>query len=127
MLRKIRINIDYNPPVVHYQCGFQTGGKKDTFPWQKSLQGQVVYICSTENKGSMKISLKNCLINVLDTSLQGKQWYFFTATLRKKKGINIKVTPCTPLPLDIFPDHFTTFHFSISSASYLYAVGTPQS
>ena len=106
---------------------FQAGDRMDFPGMIKSCQGQVLCVCSTENNVFTKISLKNYLVNALDTSLQGKQGYFFTATLGKNKGINIKVTLCTHLPLDIFPDHFTTFHFSISSAAYLYAVGTPQS
>jgi len=73
------------------------------------------------------MSLKNYSVNALRTYLQGKQGYFFTATVGKNKGINIKVTLCMHLPLDTFPDHFTTFHFSITSSAYLYAAGPPLS
>lgn len=114
-------------PIFNYQCGSrQVTGR--IFPGViKSHQGHVLCVCSTENEVFTKISLKTNSVNALDTSAWGKRGYICTTTLGKNKGINIKVTLCAHLPLDIFPDHFTTFHFSVSSAAYLYAVGTPQS
>lgn len=84
-------------------------------------------IFSNEDKVFNKISLNNFLIiNALDISSQSKQELFFTATSGKNEGISVKVTLCTHFPLDIFPDYFTNFHFSMSSAACLYATGTPQ-
>lgn len=82
---------------------------------------------NNENKVFNKISLKNFLIiNAFGISSQSKHELFFTAISGKNKGISVKATLCTHLPLDIFPDYFTTFHFSMSSAAGLYATGTPQ-
>lgn len=61
--------------------------------------------------------------NQCPSYFSGQKMVFLHCHIRKKER-NKHKSDCTLLPLDIFPDHFTTFHFSISSAAYLYAVGT---
>lgn len=63
---------------------FQASDRKDFLGITKFYQGQVLFDGNTEYKVFTKISLKSYLVNALDTSLQGKEGYSFTATVGKK-------------------------------------------